>query len=178
MGDVVGEERRNARRQRGGDGATLMPPFLALAQEKAAADDRTQDANAGRRAAIVGGIVDQDMMNGLGRVEQNALPAQEPVDQDVLLIGPLRPHGERIAAQGPQEAIPVEVPCLGHRPRRVEQLGCCGHAHGAAKTWAVKSSASRFSSGPSTRSSSTGGTMARSPARNACRAGGAWRWVA
>src|SRR5258706_4909380 len=98
---MVGEKRQYAWRERGRDGAALMLPFLTLAEEKPAADQGAENSHGGRRAAVVGRVLHQHMMDRVGRIQQHALAAEELVDQDVLLIGLCRPHLERVAAQGP-----------------------------------------------------------------------------
>src|SRR6266404_2445906 len=173
---MPGEKREHARRQRGLDGAALMFPILAFAEKQPVANEGAQDANAGGRAAIIGCVLHQHVVNRASRVQQHALAAEKLVDQDILLIGALGPHPQGVAAQGPQQPVPIEFPPSGDRAGRDEQVGRW-HGQPAAKTWALKSSASRLSSGPRTRSPSTGGTMARRFSTKPCSARGAWRRV-
>ena len=75
------QHRHHARRQRGGDGAPLQPPVLALAEQQAVAGDRPQDADRGAGAAVIAGIVHQHVMDRVGRIDQDAAAASDTADQ-------------------------------------------------------------------------------------------------
>ena len=117
--DVPSQHRQVARRQRRRDGATLVAPVLALAEQQALAGDRAQDADRGRRAAVVRMIVDQHAMDRVRRIEQHLAAAQEAADQDILLVCRLGPHGQRIGADGAQEAEERQFLRRDRRARRV-----------------------------------------------------------
>ncbi len=81
LGDMAAEQGDDPGRQRRRDDAPLQLPVLAIAEEQPPSHDRPQDADRGRRAAVVGGVVHQHLLDAVGRVQQQALPAEEPLDQ-------------------------------------------------------------------------------------------------
>ena len=86
--------RREGRRQR----AALVFPGTAFRQQQALAEHRPQHPDAGRGAGIVLPIVDQHMPDRVRRIEDEARTVEEPAFDDVVLIGPIAPAGDRIGA--------------------------------------------------------------------------------
>jgi hypothetical protein len=84
--------RREGRRQR----AALMFPGASLGDQKALTQHRPQHAEAGRRARVVLVIVDQHMPDGVGRIEDEAVAAEEAAADDVLFIGAPPPGGDGV----------------------------------------------------------------------------------
>ena len=102
--DVPRQHRHAPRRKGWRDGAPLEAPVLALAEQQAHAGDRAEDADRGRRAAVVRGIIDQHAVDRVRRVEQHVAAAQDTTNQHVLLVGRLGPHRQRIGADGAEKA--------------------------------------------------------------------------
>jgi hypothetical protein len=101
--------RHDARRERGRDGPALVSPILAFAQQQPVANDWAEDADAGGRARIIACVLDQDPMDRLRCVEQEALAAETGDGQHVLFVGTPRPDLKCIGARGDKEAIPARL---------------------------------------------------------------------
>ncbi len=97
--DMPGEHRQGARGQRGRDRAPLVPPGLALGHQQALAEHRLQHALAADGAAIVFVVVDEDVADRVGIVQQHLVAAEKAPRQHALLVGGLAPDLERVAAQ-------------------------------------------------------------------------------
>ena len=83
LDDVARQHRDDARRERRRDGAALVAPFVALAQEQTFAGDRPQDADGGAGAPVVLDVVHQHAVDRVGRIEQEAFAAEEGLLQHV-----------------------------------------------------------------------------------------------
>ena len=60
--------RRNRRRY----GAALMPPIVAFAQRQPVANDRPQNPCRGRRSSIIAGVLDENTVDCVGRVDEDS----------------------------------------------------------------------------------------------------------
>ena len=85
--DMARQDRHRARRKGWRQGATLVPPILAGAQQQTLAQQRAQDADAGRGATVISRIVDQDMLDARGPAYDDQLAAKEFAEDDILLEG-------------------------------------------------------------------------------------------
>ena len=99
--DVGGQRGQDARGEGRGDGAALETPALALRQQQPLAGDGAEDADRGRGAAVVPRVGHQDMVNGVGRVEQEIVAAEEPALRDVPPVGVLGPDHQGVRADRP-----------------------------------------------------------------------------
>src|SRR6185437_8937571 len=93
----------DARRHRRRDGATLVLPVLALAEQQATTGDRAENADRGGGAAVVARVLDQDVMDRLRRVEQHLRPPERAAFDHIAFVGVVRPHQQRIGADGREE---------------------------------------------------------------------------
>ncbi len=126
--------RREGRRQR----AALVLPGAALRDQDAVAQDGAQHADAGRGAGIVLVIVDQDVLDGVGRVEDEAAASHEATLDDVFLVGAVAPGLDRVDAHRPHAAERRHAVGRAGRGRRHQrpagerQVDDFGNAHGAS----------------------------------------------
>ncbi len=119
--DVARQHGQGARCERGGDGAALQLPVVAVAEQQAIAGDRTQDADRGGRATVVRVVVHQHVVDRVGCVQQDVAAAEEAAHQHVLLVRPLGPHGERVGADRAEELRQRQFLRGDRRVRRDEQ---------------------------------------------------------
>ena len=123
LDDVARQHRDDPRGERRRDGAALVAPFVALAEEQAFAGDRPQDADGGAGAPIILDVVHQHMVDCVGRIEQEALAPEKGLLQHVLGIGVPRPDLQRVGAQRAQKAVPAHALFRNVRARRNEMPG-------------------------------------------------------
>jgi hypothetical protein len=83
----------------------LVPPVVALAQEQPPAEERAEDADGARGAAVVGMVVNQHPADAVRVVDQNPVTPKEDGGDDILLIGSLRPDGQRVFAVSGEDLI-------------------------------------------------------------------------
>ena len=119
LGDVGRRDVQAARREGGCGGPPLVLPGRTLRQEQPVAEDRAQDADAGRGAAVIGVVVDQHPLDAVGVADQEAGPPHERARDDVELVGRLAPGRDRVALQ--LQDRPPQRQHLGRGP------GCRGH---------------------------------------------------
>src|SRR3984893_6657823 len=81
------EKGDRARRKGGGKGSPLIFPFLAFAEQQPVAEQWTQHAKGGRGAAVIFRVLDQDVVNPLGPVENDLLTAEKAADDHVFFKG-------------------------------------------------------------------------------------------
>ena len=133
---VRNERRHRARREGRRQRPALVFPRASFRDQQAFAEDRTQHAEAGRRARIVFVIVDQHMPDRIRRVEDETAAAKEAALDDVFLIGPLAPAADRADAD---RLYPTERRHVVGRARRARrhqpgtpdrQVVGFGYAHG------------------------------------------------
>ena len=103
--------RRERRRQR----SALVLPRAPFGNQQALAEDRTQHADADRRACIVFVIVDQHVPDRIRRVEDETVAPEEAALDDIFLIGTLAPAPDRADAD---RLHPPEHRHVVGRPRR------------------------------------------------------------
>jgi hypothetical protein len=89
LGDMTRQDLHRARSEGRGQGAALMPPLLAGAQQQPFTQQRAQDADAGSGATIIAGIVDEDVLDPR-RPVHNDLPAAEHFAEDDFFVEDLR----------------------------------------------------------------------------------------
>ena len=133
---VRNERRHRARREGRRQRPALVFPRASFRNQQALAEDRTQHAEAHRRARIVFVIVDQHVPDRIRRVENEAAAPEEAALDDIFLIGPLAPPADRADAD---RLHPPEHRHVFGRPWRAwrHQRRACdrhvvgfGYAHG------------------------------------------------
>src|SRR5262245_24932371 len=98
-----------------------MAPLLALAQKQPVADNGAQNADRSRGPPIAVGIFHQHAVDRSRRVEQQAFPAKEGLNENIFAICGLRPDLQRVGADRLQELVPGEIAVWYRRPRRNER---------------------------------------------------------
>ena len=68
-------------------------------------------------------VLHQHVVNRVRRVQQHVGTAEEAADQNILLVGGLGPHGERIGADRAQERHQRQRLRRSRRQRRDQQVG-------------------------------------------------------
>ena len=86
-GDVPRQERHRARRKGWRDGAALVFPILALAEQETAAEQRAQYPYSGGSTTIIAGVLDKDMVDPLGSIENDLGSPEKASEDDVILKG-------------------------------------------------------------------------------------------
>ncbi len=115
------QDRHRARGKGRGQGAALLPPILAPAQQQPLAEQRAQDADAGGGAAVIRRIVDQDMLDAGGPAHDDLPATEDAAKDDVLLEGLRRKDADRVVAQRAREIArrrrlgPVRPPAAEER---------------------------------------------------------------
>src|SRR6516164_3597354 len=127
------QEWHRSQRESGGHGTALMLPFFALAEQQSVAEQRTQHPHGGRGTTVIVGVVDEDMMDPRGSV-QNYLLAAEKAAVDRLLVKGLRRKSQyRVVAQRLGDDAAGER--AGRRVRRRKhQWRHLGHSGGPLTT--------------------------------------------
>src|SRR6478735_5900041 len=92
------EELDRPRREGWRQGAPLMPPDRSLAGEQPLAEQRLEDPEGGAGSAIGLRVIHENMADRLRGIEQYRGAAEEAADDDLLLIGTLRPDPEIVGA--------------------------------------------------------------------------------
>ena len=86
-----------------------MPPGRSFAGEQPLSKQRLEDPEGGAGSAIGLRVIHQNMADCFGGVEQNRGAAEEAADDDLLLIGPLRPDPKVVGAHQRGELTRREV---------------------------------------------------------------------
>ncbi len=124
-GRDLGHDRRIAQDaaviERGRHDATMPPPALAFAGQQPAAEPGLQQPPRDVRPDVIGGIVEEDVLDRLRLVDDEGPPPQQLSRDDVLLVGLGREGRNRAVPHGAQE-LP-QAHALLRRPRRGENGG-------------------------------------------------------
>ncbi len=118
-----------ARREDGGDGLARAAPDLAFGGEQPVAQDRPQHELAHHGHLVVGGIVDEQVLDEAGIVDDECLLADEARHDPGQRIGGLAPQLQRIAEDGADDLEFRRRHRARYRRRRFERLGT--HIHGS-----------------------------------------------
>jgi hypothetical protein len=90
--------------------AALTPPRLALAEKETLAEKGSENADRGSGTAVDLIVIDEDVSDRVGIVEDKAVAMKEAALDDHLLVGPARPAAQAIG------------PHCGHEPERGQVL--------------------------------------------------------
>ena len=103
--------------------APLAPPGLAVADEHAVADERTERAAHLLALAVVVGPRDQDVAHRVRRVGDEQPAEQEPLLEETAGKGFVRPYGDQVVARDRQGLERRQPPAEARRVRGDETAG-------------------------------------------------------
>jgi hypothetical protein len=124
--NVLRQERHRARRKGWRDGAALVSPIVALAEQETAAEQRTQDPHPCGSTTIVTGVLDEDMVDPLGSIENDLRPPEKATEDEVFLEGLRRERRNAILAHRAGDDAGRLRAGRRARRRRANRL-CFGH---------------------------------------------------
>src|SRR5207244_12920488 len=84
---MAGDQRNRARDESRGHGSALVLPILAVAEQQAVAEQRPQHADRAAGPAIILWVLDKDVVDCLGTIENDLLAAEKAPEDNVVLEG-------------------------------------------------------------------------------------------